>query len=237
MKPAQLLTNVTCTELKTPQFEVDVMTTDQLINALTADLKPVDRRRIPRALIIALAIGAAAVFGATLLLLKLPPDMFDSRNVDYLSAKLFFTLGVVATAATFLPRFARPGAERLSCLPFASFPFVAITALAAVALASSHWSTWRDIIVGKDWLTCILAIPAFAIVPFGAVVWALRVGAPTDRTLAGATAGLVASGLSAAACALTCTETSYPSIALWYGLTIGACTSLAAMLGPRLLRW
>lgn len=213
------------------------MTSDQLINLLAADLKPVDPRRIPRALIIALAIGAAAAFGAMLLLLGPRNATFDGRNLDYLSAKLFFTLGVVAISATFLPRFARPGAEELSCLPLASLPFVAITALAAVALVSARGSTWDAMIAGQAWLTCIVAIPTFAIVPFGAVVFALRTGAPTDRMRAGATGGLVAAGLSAAACAFPCAENSYPSIALWYGLTIGICAGVGALLGPRLLRW
>jgi hypothetical protein len=213
------------------------MTTDQLIELLTADLKPVDRGRISRALIMALAIGAAAAFGAMFLFLKPRQEMFDSRNLNYLLAKLLFTLGVVASAAMFLPRFARPGAEGRSFLAFISLPFVAIMALAAVALASSHWSTWGGMIVGKEWLTCVFSIPLFAIVPFAAVVWALRIGAPTDRTRAGATAGLVAGGLSAAACALPCADDSFLTIALWYGLTIGICTSFGARLGPRLLRW
>ena len=213
------------------------MRTDQLIELLTADLKPVDRGRISRALIMALAIGATAAFSAMFLFLKPRHEMFDSRNLIFLLAKLLFTLGVVASAAMFLPRFARPGTDGRSILPFVALPFVAIIALAAAALASSHWSTWGNMIVGKNWLTCFFSIPLFATVPFAAVVWALRIGAPTDRTRAGATAGLVAGGLSAAACALPCADDSFPSIALWYGLMIGICTSFGARLGPRLLRW
>jgi len=213
------------------------MTTDQLINALTADLAPVDCRRIPRALITALAICVAGTFGVTFLLLKPAYETFSGGSLNFVLAKLLFTLSVAALAAAFLSRFARPGVAGPHVFPFVSLPFAAMTVFAVVALASHHWYAWPDLIVGKDWLTCVLAIPSLAIVPFGALVCALRQGAPTDRTHAAATAGLVASGLSGAACALTCTETSYPSIALWYGLTIGACSSLAAVLGPRLLRW
>ena len=49
------------------------MTTDQLIALLVADLKPVDRRSILRPLIVGVAIGVAAAFGAMLLILVLAP--------------------------------------------------------------------------------------------------------------------------------------------------------------------
>jgi hypothetical protein len=55
--------------------------------------------------------------------------------------------------------------------------------------------------------------PLLAIVPFMAIVWALRARAPTDLASAGADAGLVAAGLSAMACSLPCLDDSYPSMA------------------------
>src|SRR6266545_2399812 len=158
------------------------MTTDQLINLLVADLKPVDRACISRALIIALAGGAVSAFGVMFLLLGPHPSVFSSENSGFLIVKLLFTSGVVAAAAVFLPQFARPGAEGRCFMVFVSAPFIAMAVLASMAFAFSHWSTWGKMAIGNTWLTCLHAIPLLAIVPFVAVVLALRTGAPTDQT-------------------------------------------------------
>jgi hypothetical protein len=92
-------------------------------------------------------------------------------------------------------------------------------------------------VVGDQWLECLVSIPVIAVVPFAAVVWAVRRLAPTSLERAGALAGLVAGGVSAAGYALHCTDDSLPFIALWYGGALILCALAGAMLGPRLLRW
>lgn len=213
------------------------MTTDQLINLLVADLGPADRGRISRALVMAMVAGAAAAFGVMFLLLGPHPETFGGENSTFLVTKLFLALGVVATAAVFLPQIARPGADGRNFLVIVSLPFIAIAALASMALGSAHWSTWADLVVENTWLACLFTIPLLAIAPFWALVWALRTGAPTALTRAGAAAGLVAGGFGAMACSLPCLDHSFPAIAVWYGLMIGICAIVGARLGPRLLRW
>jgi hypothetical protein len=78
-------------------------------------------------------------------------------------------------------------------------------------------------IVGDQWLECLLSIPIIAIVPFAISIWAVRKAAPTNLVRAGAFAGLVAGGVSAMAYALHCADDSLPFIALWYGGTIVLC--------------
>jgi hypothetical protein len=92
-------------------------------------------------------------------------------------------------------------------------------------------------VMGDQWLECLLSIPIIAIVPFAAFVWAVRRAAPTNLVRAGAFSGLVAGGVSAIAYALHCTDDLLPFVALWYGGTIVLCTLAGAILGPRLLRW
>ena len=116
-------------------------------------------------------------------------------------------------------------------------PFVAIVLLAAISLAFAPITYWDDMIVGDRWLECLLSIPVIAIVPFAAIIWALRRAAPTDLVRAGALAGLIAGAVSATGYALHCVDDSLPFVALWYGGTIVICTIAGAMLGPRLLRW
>ena len=213
------------------------MTTDQLIALLVADLRPVDPRRILRALTMALAGGLAAALGVTMLIFDLPSEFLDERNLEFVSIKLLFASSIVATAAVFLPQLARPGEPTRGISAFALIPFAMIAVAATANLAWVHSSAWPRMIVEQDSLTCLPSIPLLAILPFSALIWAVRAGAPIDRARAGAVAGLAAGGLAAFACAFPCTEQSLSSIALWYGLPIGICAAIGARLGPRLLRW
>src|SRR6266568_3691951 len=115
------------------------MRTDQLIELLVADLKPIDRARLSRSLAAAVTIGAAVPLGVVLLILVPRHDVFGGNNLSYLLLKLLFTSSVVATATSFLPELARPAPEAHNFAAFISVPFVAIAVLAAGALAFSHW--------------------------------------------------------------------------------------------------
>jgi hypothetical protein len=190
------------------------MTTDQLISLLVEDLRPVDPRRILRALTMALAGGLAAALGVTTLIFDLPSEFLDERNLEFVSIKLLFASSIVATTAVFLPRLARPGEPTRGIPAFALIPFAMIAVAATADLTWVHSSAWPRMIVEQDSLTCLPSIPLLAILPFSALIWAVRAGAPIDRPCAGAVAGLAAGGLAAFACAFPCTELSLSSIAL-----------------------
>ena len=213
------------------------MTTEQLINLLVMDLKPVSRSRISRALTVALVTGAAAAFGAMLLVFGSHLAPLSGRNLSSLSTKIVFAVSVIATATVFLPRLARPGVPMRTLPKFLLVPFAAIVTSAAVALASRDYSAWPDMMLAADSVTCVVSIPLLPAMPLAFVIWALRMGAPTDSAHAGEAAGLVAGGLAALACAFPCVDEALPAIALWYGLPIAVCAAVGAKLGPRLLRW
>jgi hypothetical protein len=212
------------------------MRTDQLIDSLATNLQPVDRSRFSRRFCIALAIGLAAALGEMFLLIG-PHQALDARGLIRFVSQFLFTLGLVATAAVFLLRSARPGAEVRGFPALASFPVGAIVAFAAVGLALTHRFISVGMTADNSLLACLLYIPLFAIAPFATVVWALRAGAPTHLARAGAAAGLVAGALGASACALPCADELYMGIAFSHGLAIEICAVLGGKLGPRLLRW
>ncbi|NJO33150.1 MAG: DUF1109 family protein, partial [Rhodospirillales bacterium] len=54
---------------------------------------------------------------------------------------------------------------------------------------------------------------------------------------AGAVAGLLASGLSAALYATHCPDDSPLFVAVWYTLAVGAVVVVGALAGRRVLRW
>jgi hypothetical protein len=163
--------------------------------------------------------------------------LMEARALTFLFVKLAFTVGIVGLALVYLTRLARPGGERKARPFLVALPFLAIIALAAVSLGLAPRSHWDAMILGDEWLECLLSVPIIAIVPFAISIWAVRRGAPTDLARTGAVAGLVAGGVSAMAYALHCTDDSLPFVAVWYGGTIALCTLAGAALGPRLLRW
>lgn len=213
------------------------MKTDDLVALLSTNLEPVDRKAVVRALYVAIAGGVVAASGIVLVGLGFRPDLTTTRALIHLAIKLAFATGAVGLAMIYLMRLARPGGERRISTFLIALPFLTIVILAAISLGSAPPAHWERMIVGDQWLECLLSIPIIAIVPFAISIWAMRKAAPTNLVRAGAFAGLVAGGVSAMAYALHCTDDSLPFIALWYGGTIVLCTLAGATLGPRLLRW
>jgi hypothetical protein len=213
--------------------------TDRLIEMLSANLEPASRSQFGKALILAMVAGGAAAFALMLATIGPRPDLQSTAHLEWSAVKLLFAFSVIGAGAPPLVRSMRPGLEDgtwgLIFLPF----FVTI-AVAFTLLFSGPPQAWRELLVGASTISpvrCLCCIPFFAVIPWAAVIWALRKGAPTRLKLSGAIAGIVAGGLGAAAYAPSCTSDTIPFIAIWYGLAIALCAAVGARLGPRLLRW
>ena len=200
------------------------MKTDDLIALLSTNPEPVDRRSVARTLHVALAAGLIVSLGIALAALGVRSDLITARAFVFLLLKLAFTVGVVGVASLYLTRVARPGGERKTSAVLVAIPFGAIAVLSVISLGFAPSSHWDKMIVGDQWLECLLSIPIIAIVPFAVTIFAVRRAAPTNLVLAGAVAGLIAGGVSAMAYALHCTDDSLPFVAVWYGGTIVLCT-------------
>jgi hypothetical protein len=213
------------------------MKTDDLVAMLSTNVEPIGRGLVGRTISIAVAAGAVIALGFMLAALGIRADLTTTRATVFLLLKVAFGLAVVGVAIRYLTRLARPGAERgISPLSIA-LPFAAIALLGLISLGGAPSSHWNRMILGDEWLECLLSIPIIAVVPFAATIFAVRRAAPTNLVRAGAIAGLIAGGVSAMAYALHCTDDSLPFVAVWYGSTIVLCTLAGAALGPRLLRW
>jgi hypothetical protein len=213
------------------------MKTDDLVALLSTNPEPVDRRLVVRTLHVALAAGTVVALGITLVGLGVRTDLMTARALIFLVVKLSFAVGIVSLALVYLTRLARPGAARRTLSISAAAPFAAIMMLAAINLGLAPSSHWNKMVMGDQWLECLLSIPIIAIVPFAVIIAAVRRAAPTNLARTGAVAGLVAGGVSAMAYAVHCADDSLPFVAIWYGGTIVLCTLAGAALGPRLLRW
>jgi hypothetical protein len=213
------------------------MKTDQLIDMLSTNVEPVKSGQIWKPLIWALAIGGAASFCVMLATVGLRTDAAGGVHIGFLALKLLFMLSVISTGTALLMKLIRPGQEARKLFRFLFLPFLVAGFVGAVALALEPSAAWHPMILGTQWVTCLYCIPLFAIVPFSALIWALRKGAPTNLNRTGAIAGLVAGGVGATAYAFHCPDDSLPFIAVWYGAMILVCAWIGARLGPRLLRW
>ena len=213
------------------------MKTDDLVAMLSTNVEPIGRGLVGRTISIAVAAGAVIALGFTLAALGIRADLTTTRAAVFLLLKIAFALAVVGVAIRYLTRLARPGAERgISPLSIV-VPFAVITLLGLISLGGAPSAHWNRMILGDEWLECLLSIPIIAIVPFAVTIFAVRRAAATNLVRAGAVAGLIAGGVSAMAYALHCTDDSLPFVAVWYGGTIVLCTLAGAALGPRLLRW
>jgi hypothetical protein len=213
------------------------MKTDDLVRLLSTNLEPVERGSVVRTLWGAVAIGIIGALGIAFVGLGVRSDLTTPRALIFLTVKLAFAIGIVGLALVYLTTLARPGGERKTSTSLVVLPFLVVVFLAAISLGSAPQAHWDRMIVGDQWLECLLSIPIIAIVPFAVSIWAVRQAAPTNFVRAGAFAGLIAGGVSAMGYALHCTDDSLPFIAVWYGGTIALCTLAGAALGPRLLRW
>jgi hypothetical protein len=213
------------------------MKTDDLVALLSLNPGPVDRGWTVRTLGVAVGTGSVLALGFTIVALGFRPDLMTARALIFVVIKLFFAIGIVSLALVYLTRLARPGAQRKTSSFLIAMPFLVIVVLAAISLGLAPSSHWDRMIVGDQWLECLVSVPVIAIVPFAISVWAVRRAAPTNLARTGAFAGLIAGGVSAMAYALHCTDDSLPFVAVWYGGTIVLCTLAGAALGPRLLRW
>lgn len=213
------------------------MKTDQFIEILSSDLHPVKRGVVGKTLAWALIVGGAAAFGLMLVSVGVRPGLFGGTGPTFLALKLAFTISLIGAGAAFLSAASHPGRSSRKRFLLAFLPFVAVALLALGAVLLSAPMARHGMVFAAEWLTCLVCIPLFAIVPFAALIWALRMGAPTDLRRTGAIAGLVAGSLGAAAYAFHCSGDSLPFIAIWYGTPILLWTLIGAALGPRLLRW
>jgi len=214
------------------------MKTDRLIDMLSTNLEPIKEGRLKKTLVWALVVGGAAAFCLMLTTVGLRIGVTDGFRPGYLALKLLFTLSLIGLGATLLGGLMHPGQDGQKLFAFVFLPFLIVACAGIASLVLGWWPmAWGSMIFGMQWATCLLCIPLFAVVPFAALIWALRKGAPTNLTRAGAIAGLVAGALGATAYAFHCPDDSVPFIAIWYGTLVALCGAVGAVLGPRLLRW
>ena len=213
------------------------MKTDDLIKAIVADNSTV-QPPISRTLWLALLAGATVA--AILFAVTLGPRSDFSWSIVHSPRFIFkfiLTLGLAVPAYFVVQRVARPEASAgrtvwlLALVPL----LLALGVLVEMyLLPADHWSVYM---IGSNSKACVSLIPLFSLAPLAGALLALRRGAPSNPTAAGAFAGLLAAGIGATLYASHCVDDSPLFVAVWYTIAVGLITGLGAFLGSRLLRW
>jgi hypothetical protein len=212
------------------------MKTDDLINALVADVAT-SKPRLGSVFAAALIAGIAASAIIFFFWVHPRPDFSQAATTVRFLFKFVFS-GLLALAAFGLTaRLARPGAPRgLWGGAWLVAPALLLLAVAA-ELHALPANLWLGRLIGVNARFCLTLIPLLSIAPLAAILSALREGAATQPSLAGAAAGLTAGGIAATLYAAHCTDDSPLFVATWYTMAIAIVTAAGALLGPRILRW
>jgi len=212
------------------------MDTGNLIKALSADAR---RPAVSLGRLWMLAVGLAIVVAALVFSMMLHPRADIDTAAETLRFQFKFVMaGLLAvTALAALVALSRPekvSGARLSLLAAAPAALVLAVLVEMAVVPEVEWGTRM---VGRNWLYCMISIPVIGLGPLALFIVALRNAAPTRPALAGAVAGLAASGIAAFFYASHCTDDSPLFVATWYVIAIAVLTIGGALAGRVFAKW
>ncbi|WP_226576364.1 DUF1109 domain-containing protein [Acuticoccus sediminis] len=212
-------------------------TTEELVQGLARDVRPVGRRALEWRVLI--GVGGGAVVSAVLAIsvLGLREDLGTAAQGGALWIKVTYTLALALAAFAMTTQLARPGRESLRFAWAAAVPVVLLAALGFVELMRTPPNERMALWLGESWQSCPWLVLSLAVPVFVGLLWAFRQLAPTRLRAAGAAAGLTAGAVAAAVYCLHCPEASALFVLTWYSLGIALATLAGTLVGPRLLRW
>ncbi|PDT08281.1 DUF1109 domain-containing protein [Rhizobium sp. M1] len=211
--------------------------TDDIIERLAGDLKPVPRNALRRRFMLGIVLSLAFSLLLMLIILGLRIDMPDVLMLPVFWIKSAYNALIAAAAFAAVFRLSRPDGSEGSFFGLLAAIFAAMAAVAAIQLMTAPVETYPVLILGSSALHCPVLIFGFALPVYAGVVWALRRAAPADLRLVGFVAGIAAGAAGAWVYSWFCTENGMPFVLIWYSLGILLTGALGSLTGPRLLRW
>lgn len=211
--------------------------TDDIIDSLVGDLKPVPRHALERRFAIGILPALALSLVLMLAILGLRIDMAEALMLPAFWIKSAYNALLAIAAFLAAYHLARPDGSRGRFFQIAAAIVVTMAVIAAIQLIMSPVDTYPKMILGSSALHCPLLIFLFALPVFAGNIWVLRRGAPTELRLTGFVAGIAAGAAGAWVYSWFCTENGMPFVLIWYSLGILLTGILGSLMGPRLLRW
>ncbi len=212
------------------------MNTNDLISALAADARA---REAPIGRALALALGAGALVSLALFLTLIGPrpDVMNAVHTVRFDLKFVDTLAWLTPSLLLALRLARPEASPGALVAWLFAPLALLIVGVGVELSVTPRAVWMTRLVGTNWYHCLSIIPLLSIPPLGALIAALRNGAPSYPALTGALAGAAAAGAAATMYARYCPDDSPRVVVTWSPLATLVVVSVGALAGRRWLQW
>jgi hypothetical protein len=214
-----------------------VRKTDNIIDSLVGDLKPVPRHALERRFAIGILPALALSLVLMLAILGLRIDMAEALMLPAFWIKSAYNALLAIAAFLAAYHLARPDGSQGRFFQIAAAIVVTMAVVAVIQLIMSPVDTYPKMILGSSALHCPLLIFLFALPVFAGNIWVLRRGAPTELRLTGFVAGIAAGAAGAWVYSWFCTENGMPFVLIWYSLGILLTGILGSLMGPRLLRW
>ncbi|TNM63767.1 DUF1109 domain-containing protein [Aliirhizobium smilacinae] len=211
--------------------------TDDLIDRLATDLKPVRPGALGRLLACTLLPGL--ILSAALILLGhgLRPDLAQALPTPAFWVKSIYPLALALIGLCALMVVARPGGVPRNAGFASLLIYLALASLGLWQLRLSPSSDYPNLIFGISYWLCPFIILVAAIPVYGAIILFLRRGAPTHIRLTGFVAGLTAGAIGAWTYSWGCIENGLPFVAIWYTSGIILTGLIGMLLSRRLLHW
>jgi hypothetical protein len=210
---------------------------DDLIDRLSRNLRPVPRQAVARRLLLGTLAGALVSAALTVAILGLRPDLGRAVGQTMFWVKLAYVVALAALALRACERLARPAGTTGGRIGWLLAPVLALAAAAVWQLMRAPQAGRMPLLMGHSASLCPWLILAFSLPPLAGLIWAVRGLAPTRLALTGLMVGLAAGGAGASAYALHCDEMTAPFLAVWYTLGVAGAGLVGLGLGPRVLRW
>ncbi|MGB8278071.1 MAG: NrsF family protein [Methylovirgula sp.] len=212
------------------------MKTEDLIRTLAAD-QTGPKTPLTLALVLGLLPGIALSILLYSVILGPRPHLLAMLPEPRILFKLIFPWALIACALPTALQLVRPGADlRASLTMFGLLALVLAAAVVTelVVVPQAHWGTS---LMGHYARYCVLFVPMLAFGPLVGALIVLKRAAPTNPSLAGAGAGLLAAAIGAAIYATHCPDDSPLFFATWYGLATIIVVIMGSIAGSKLLRW
>ena len=212
------------------------MDTDQLIRTLAADNT---HRARPVGFALMLALLAAAPVSLLMFFTELGvrPDVMVAMRNPFFDLKFAVTLALAIAAIAVSLHLSRPEASLRGFGWLLLAPVGILSAAIGGEMMMPQRLPMMTRLVGKNWWTCLMAIPLMSLPLLAGALIGLRHGAPARPAVAGAIAGLLSAGLAATLYASHCTDDSPLFVAAWYTIATALVTAIGALAGAKLLRY
>jgi len=210
--------------------------TDDLVNSLVGQLRPVRRNVVPLRLALAVIAGGAVALIILLALIGARTDLVSVLGSRAFLSKTSYILATAGVSLLAASRLARPGSgtKVLWILPI---PLLLYLPVGIWELARTDSSEWLAMLLGHGWQLCTWLVLFLSVPIFLALWWAFRKFAPTNVEAAGAVAGLSAGAIASVVYCLHCPTDTAVFALVWYTLAFGIAAIIGSVTGRYLLRW